>query len=70
MMDRVYHQFSCPQPILDPFEDLQEWDRHHKLRLDKNTRDSWIIRHAAYWALWESWDENGVVEPDGVPIVE
>lgn len=48
MIDQVYHKFSCPQPILDPFADIQECDRLHKLRWEKNKREPWITRLTAY----------------------
>lgn len=68
MVDRVWRYFFCPQTIPYPFADRQDWDRLHKLSWEKNAHGPRITRHATYWALWESRDEMGLPELDGVHI--
>lgn len=70
MVDQKWRQFSLAQPIPDPVEDRQEWDRLHKLRWEKNLRESWITRHAVYLAVWDNQFNMVFPRPEGIPLTE
>lgn len=57
---------SADHPI--PIRRPSRLDRLHKLSWEKNAHGPRITRHATYWALWESRDEMGLPELDGVHI--
>lgn len=69
-VDRVWKKFFSPQSIPNLFEDRQEWDKLHKLRGEKNSRETCITRHVANWVMWESLGDTALPHPKEVPLAD